>query len=185
MHGTYLIEVAHKPGITDPLAAEVLDDLKHAGLPAGQAGARGTFKLATSKLYRLIGRLSPQERARVGGELLSDPVVEEAHEGGWKPATLQARPRRTSGGPKEKPGNRKAPKAKSVVVDIWFKPGVTDSVGESVLKGLRDMNLEEIQDVRTGMRYRFIGLKDPKVAEKLALAVLINPLIHDRTTHVD
>ena len=71
------------------------------------------------------------------------------------------------------------------MVDIWFKPGVTDSVGESVLKGLRDMNLEEIQDVRTGMRYRFIGLKDPKVAEKLALAVLINPLIHDRTTHVD
>ena len=72
-----------------------------------------------------------------------------------------------------------------MVVDVWYKQGVTDAVGESVMKGLRDLNLEEIQDVRTGMRYRFIGLKDPQVAEKLALAVLINPLIHDRFTHVD
>lgn len=164
MHGTYLIEVAHKQGIPDPRASEILEDLKHAGI-------RTPHKIATSKLYRLIGQLSPQERARVGGELLSDPVVEEAHEGGWKP--------------KEIPGKRQVPHAKGVVVDVWYKQGVTDAVGESVLKGLHDMNLEEITDVRTGMRYRFAGLKDPKVAEKLALAVLMNPLIHDRTIHVD
>jgi phosphoribosylformylglycinamidine (FGAM) synthase PurS component len=164
MHGTYLIEVAHKAGVKDPLAAAVLDDLKHAGI-------RAPYKVSTSKLYRLIGQLSPEERRRVGADLLSDPVVEEAHEGGWTP--------------KEIPGKKRVPHAKGVVVDVWYKQGVTDAVGESVLKGLRDMNLEEISDVRTGMRYRFTGLKDPKVAEKLALAVLMNPLIHERSIHVD
>jgi phosphoribosylformylglycinamidine (FGAM) synthase PurS component len=133
-------------------------------------GARTRCTIATSKLYRMIGQLSPEERARVGKELLSDTVIEEAHDGGWKP---------------KDPGSRKAPHANSVVVDVWFKQGVTDAVGESVLKGLRDMQLSEITDVRTGMRYRFIGLKDTKVAEKLALQLLVNPLIHDRIIHAD
>lgn len=158
MHGTYLIEVANKPGMVDSLATAVIDDLKHAGIKA-------PYKVMTSKLYRLIGQLSVEERAKVGAELLSDPVVEVAHEGGWKP--------------------KKSSSAKSVVVDVWFKQGVTDAVGESVLKGLRDMNLDEISDVRTGMRYRFVGLKDTKLADKYALAVLMNPLIHERALHVD
>ena len=164
MHGTYLIEVAHKPGVKDPLAAEITEDLQH-------FAGRTSCKVATSKLYRLIGQLSVEERARVGGELLSDPIVEEAYEGGWKP--------------KELASGKKAVHPKSIVVDVWYKQGVTDAVGESVLKGLHDMNLEEIQDVRTGMRYRFFGLKDAQAAEKLALALLINPLIHDRFIHAD
>ena len=164
MHGTYLIEVMLKSGVKDPLATEITEEVKH-------FGARANCKVATSKLYRLIGQLSTEERARVGGELLADPVVEEVHDGGWKPADSDA--------------GKKAPRPKSIVIDVWFKQGVTDAVGESVLKGLHDMNLEEIQDVRTGMRYRFFGLKDVKVAEKLALALLINPLIHDRTIHAD
>jgi phosphoribosylformylglycinamidine (FGAM) synthase PurS component len=166
MHGTYLIEVARKSGIKDPLAAEITEDIKHV---AGRAA--GSCKVTTAKLYRLIGHLSPDERARVKAGLLSDPVVEEAHEGGWAP--------------KETSSGRKLSPAKSVVIDVWFKQGVTDAVGESVLKGLRDMDLEKIEDVRTGMRYRFTGLKDPKTADKLALALLFNPLIQERTLHVD
>ncbi len=168
MHGTYLIEVANKPGRVDTLAHAVLDDLKHAGIKA-------PYKVVTSKLYRLIGQLSQEERARVGEELLSDPVVEEAHEGGWKPKEVLA----------GKTSKKMARPPASVVVDVWFKQGVTDTVGESVLKGLHDMKLEEIADVRTGMRYRFIGLKNPQVADKFAVAVLMNPLIQERNVHVD
>jgi len=165
MHGTYLIEVSHKPGIKDPLAAEITDEARHV---IGKTGCR----VLTSKLYRLIGQLSQEERQRVRQELLADPVVEEAHDGGWKPAE--------PGAVKGKPSP-----ARSMVVDVWYKQGVTDATGESVLKGLHDMNLDEINDVRTGMRYRFYGLKDSKMAEKLALALLLNPLIHDRSIHAD
>jgi phosphoribosylformylglycinamidine (FGAM) synthase PurS component len=164
MHGTYLIEVANKRGVKDTLAAEITEELKNLG-----AKLRGG--IATSKLYRLIGELTAEQRARIGSELLSDAVTEEAHDGGWKP--------------KETVGNRKSSTAKNVIVDVWYKQGVTDAVGESVLKGLRDMDLNKIEDVRTGIRYRFVGLKDRKVAEKLALQLLLNPLIHDRIIHVD
>src|SRR5258708_31219780 len=170
MHGTFLIEVTHKSGGKDPLAAEITEDLKHLGV-------RTSCKVATSKLYRMIGQLSSEERARVGKELLSDPIVEEAHDGGWKPKDPLSGVATATG--------RKLSGTQSVVVDVWYKQGVTDAVGESVLKGLHDMNLEEIQDVRTGMRYRFIGLKDRKVADKFALAVLMNPLIHERIIHAD
>jgi phosphoribosylformylglycinamidine (FGAM) synthase PurS component len=166
MHGTYLIEVTSKRGVKDTTAAEVQSQFRHLGI-------RAHCKVATSKLYRLIGQMSTEQRARVGRDLLADPIIEEAHDGGWKPKEPLT-------------GNaRKLPQAKSVVVDVWYKQGVTDAVGESVLKGLRDMNLDEISDVRTGMRYRFLGLKDKRVAEKLALAALMNPLIHDRIIHAD
>ena len=165
VHGTYLIEVAHKPGVKDPLAQEITSDLRHF------AGKSASCNVETSRLYRLIGQLTPAERARVGQDLLADPVVEEAHEGGWKPKDL--------------PAGKKVERPKSITIDVWYKQGVTDAIGESVLKGLHDMELDEITDVRTGMRYRFFGLKDAKVAEKLAMALLINPLIHERFIHVD
>src|SRR5436190_18433707 len=102
MHGTYLIEVTHKPGIKDPLAAQITDDLEH-------LGGRVNCKVATSKLYRLIGQLSADERARVGRDLLADPVVEEVREGRWTPDAAQ-------GG--------KPSKANRVVVAVWYKQGV-------------------------------------------------------------
>ena len=172
MHGTYLIEVAHKPGIQDPLAEGIADDLKQVGAPAYRTGRRGILKVSTSKLYRLVGKLTAEERVRIGKDLLSDPVTEEFRDG-------------TNPSPLSRRGDSQGEGLKAVVVDVWYKQGVTDAVGETVLKGLQDMNLSEIQDVRTGMRYRFFGLKEPKVAEKLALAVLINPLIHDRIIHAD
>src|SRR3954468_17817717 len=111
MHGTYLIEVMPKRGVKDTLAEEITGDLKHLGIHAH-------CKVATSKLYRLIGQLSAEERSRVGRDLLSDPIIEEAHDGGWKPKEpLTA-------------AARKLPQAKSVVVDVGYKQGVTDAVGE-------------------------------------------------------
>jgi phosphoribosylformylglycinamidine (FGAM) synthase PurS component len=169
MHGTYLIEVAHKKGVKDPLAAEVAEDLK-------QFAGRARCAVATSKLYRLIGNLTAEQRARIGSELLSDPVIEEFHDGS-NPSPPPS--------PLLKGRGSKGEGLKTVTLDVWYKSGVTDAVGESVLKGLRDLNLNEIEDVRTGMRYRFIGLHDAKTADKLALAALINPLIHDHNIHAD
>ena len=153
MNNTCLIEVAHKPGIKDPLADEISEGFKHLGV-------RRHGKVSTSKLYRLMGPLTPEERLRLGAELLSDPIVEEFYEEEGLPV-----------------------KTKSVVVDVWYKPGVTDVVGESVLKALRDMDLGGVQEVRTGMRYRFWDARDSKTVKRLVQAVLIKPLIHDCFIH--
>jgi len=154
---SYVIEVIPKRGVKDTLALDVAGSLKHLHIHSSP-------RVTTAKLYRLNGDLSPDDRQRIGRELLSDPVVEEAHE------DSPAAPKKA---------------AKSVIVDVWFKPGVTDVVGESVLKGLRDMQMNQVNDVRTGTRYRFWGLKHLKTADKLALALLMNPLIHERSIYAD
>jgi phosphoribosylformylglycinamidine (FGAM) synthase PurS component len=140
----------------------VEEDLHH-------IGARSVDHVSTSQLYRLVGELASGERLRVGRELLCDPVVQEFHDGGFK--TFASRESSRMGG------------SKSAVVDVWYKAGVTDVVGESVLKGLRDLHVSGITEVRTGTRYRFWGLKDSAAVERLALALLVNPLIQDHVIH--
>lgn len=116
--------------------------------------------VATAQLYRLVGELTAGERLRIAQDLLCDPVLQEFHDGG-----------RDTGG-------------HSLVIDVWFKSGVTDVVGESVLKGLHDLGVDGLTEVRTGTRYRFSGRLDAKGGQKLALGLLANPLIHDRFIHV-
>ena len=152
MHGTYLIEVAYKEGITDPLARSVQHDVSHWGL-------RGLKKVATGQLYRLVGDLSSVERGRIAKDLLCDPVIQEFHDGGRDTAP------------------------KSVTVDVWYKSGVTDVVADSVMRGLHDLGITGITQVRTGQRFRFMGITDAKKAEQAATALLMNPLVQDRTVH--
>ncbi len=153
MHGTYLIEVAYKEGIADPLARSVQQDVAHWGL-------KGLKKVATGQLYRLVGELSTADRHRIASDLLCDPVIQEFHDGG----------RDTS--------------PKSVTIDVWYKQGVTDVVADSVMRGLQDLGIQSISQVRTGQRFRFLGVTDAKKAEQAAAALLMNPLVQDRMVHV-
>ena len=112
----------------------------------------------SAQLYRLEGALSSSDRERITRDLLCDPIIQECQ--------------------------TKLPD-KSMVVDVWYKPGVTDVIGDSVLKGIRDLDIQTVQGVRTGMRYAFEGVTRKEVAEKIALALLINPLVHESTIHAD
>lgn len=152
MKGTFLIEVAYKEGITDPLARSVQHDTAHWGL-------KGVKKVATGQLYRLIGDISGADRNRIAKDLLCDPVIQEFHDGG----------RDTS--------------PKSVTIDVWYKSGVTDVVADSVMRGLHDLGIQGITEVRTGQRFRFMGTTDAKKTEQAATALLMNPLVQDRTVH--
>jgi phosphoribosylformylglycinamidine (FGAM) synthase PurS component len=112
----------------------------------------------SAQLYRIEGDISRRDADRIASDLLCDPILQECQE-------------------------HMAPK--SLVVDIWYKAGVTDVVGDSVLKGIRDLNIQGVQQVRTGMRYAFEGVTKREVAEKIALALLVNPLVHESTIHAD
>ena len=114
----------------------------------------------SAQLFRLEGEISSRDRDRIAQDLLCDPIIQECQE-------------------------HMAPK--SLVVDVWFKAGVTDVVGDSVLKGIRDLDIQGVEKVRTGMRYAFEGVTKREVAEKIALApLLINPLdFTESTIHAD
>lgn len=155
MASSYLIEVTHKAGVVDPVGKGLAHDITQLGL--------GRVKgVASAQLYRLEGALSGLERKRIAEDLLSDPIVQEY---------------------RQEPESRGAPQSGAVVIDIWYKAGVTDAVGESVLKGIRDLDIQGVTAVRTGMRYSLQGITRAEVAEKIALALLVNPLVHDLVTH--
>jgi phosphoribosylformylglycinamidine (FGAM) synthase PurS component len=118
-------------------------------------------KVASAQLYKVSGTLSADDRSRIASDLLCDPILNENRE------------------------ERATDRDKSMVVDVWYKAGVTDVVGESVRKGIEDMDIHGVKEVRTGMRYHLQGVRKRDTAEKIALSLLVNPLVHDLTIHAD
>ncbi len=165
MHGTYIIEVGYKKGLTDPLGHGLVDDIRH-------LGAAGVQQVTASQLYRLIGDLSVEDRNRIAQDLLCDPVVQDFRDGIEAQAPSAA-------------GSKSKTKSKQAVIDVWYKSGVTDVVGESVLKGIQDLHVSGISEVRTGHRYRIQGIGQAEPAKKIAWSLLANPLVHDTFIHVD
>jgi len=139
--------------------AGVMDPVGH-GLKKDieDLGLARVKNVLSAQLYRLEGDVSRGDSDRIAKELLCDPIIQECQD--------HLMP-------------------KSMVVDIWFKAGVTDVVGDSVLKGIRDLDIQGVQQVRTGMRYAFEGVTKRETAEKIALALLVNPLVHEATVHAD
>jgi len=137
----------------------ILDPVGH-GLKKDidELGLASVKAVRSAQLYRLEGEVSNGDRERIEKDLLCDPIIQqcEAHSVG-----------------------------KSMVVDIWYKPGVTDVVGDSVRKGIHDLGIETVQEVRTGMRYHFDGVTKRDVAEKIALTLLVNPLVHESSISPD
>jgi phosphoribosylformylglycinamidine (FGAM) synthase PurS component len=159
MKGTHLIEIAYKPRVTDPVGKNLAKDIVELRL--------GKIKdVRTGQLYRLVGELQPEQWETIARNLLCDPVVQDYSKGH---VAITARSKHSAPAP--------------VVVDVWYKAGVTDVVGESVLKGIKDLAVASVSEVRTGTRYRFTGISTKEAAQKLALALLANPLVHDYVIH--
>ena len=62
-------------------------------------------------------------------------------------------------------------------IEVWLKPGVTDAVGDSVLKGLHDMGVPDVQTAQTGQKYRIHGDLDQPKLEMIAQQLLANDVI--------
>jgi phosphoribosylformylglycinamidine synthase len=65
------------------------------------------------------------------------------------------------------------------VIEVDLKPGVTDFVGESVMKGLGAIGVEGVETVKTGITYLVKGSVNKEEVEYLCLKCIVNPLIHD------
>ena len=126
-------------------------------LPSLATIADAPLYLHTAQLYHLTGSLSPQDVERLSQELLTDPVIQEAHLSTYADTAH--------------------------TVDVFFHPGVTDTLAESVLEGARMLGMTGIAHVATGRRY----LLDERLSEAevrtLADALLYNPVIQHYELH--
>ena len=152
--GRYIVEVSLKPDFTDTegLSAQWL--LHCAGLPARA--------VRVGRLYDLRGPLNLGHVHVAVRELLCDCVTQEfriCH------STCPA------------PHNGCLWR-----VEVWLKPTVTDTVGESVREALRDLGMPEVA-VRCGMSYHITGKYGRNQLDKAVARSLANPIVHRFSLH--
>jgi len=152
----FVVEIAPKYGMSDPAGTALL-----AHLPS--IGVQGVHEIRVSALYEIAGPLTANQVTQLSRELLSDPITQDYRLGSSTPSAAFLV------GPHWR-------------VEVWLKPTVTDPVGESVCKAIRDMGLPPPDGVRTGAAYRILGRIGKNHVERILASLLANPVIHRSTT---
>lgn len=117
-------------------------------------GIRNVDRLEVGTIYRLEGPAKPAELDRIARELFADSITQVHHRG------RRRRPAGTS------------------EVEVFYKEGVTDTVGETALKGIRDLGIRSVKKVTTGHRYFLSGRGLDRVeTELIARHLLANEVI--------
>lgn len=160
---TFIIELHPRKAAYDPLAKSVRSELIEAGENPEQAA------VSTQRLFRIEGPLSAEQAEKVANTLLVDPIVETIKVNDLSPQSGK---------------NGKKPKAAKSgtgawVLDVWPKTGVTDPVGETIEKGLRDLGIHGEFHAHSAIRYVFPKIKNADVLKKLAKQVLANEMVND------
>lgn len=116
-------------------------------------------RIECQDLYFVEGQLSQDELQRLALALLTDPVTQSAR---WE----------------ELPAS--APEAGPVMVDVAFRPGVTDPVAGEIVRAAHELGFAGVQRAATGFRYLVEGA-DRATAERLARRLLANAVIQRYT----
>ncbi|MDE0314591.1 MAG: phosphoribosylformylglycinamidine synthase subunit PurS [Candidatus Poribacteria bacterium] len=116
-------------------------------------GISGVDSVKTATVYWIEGSLNSHTIERIGTELLADPITQLF----------------TSNADNEK--------IKDWTVEVQFKPGVTDAVGDSTVKGIRDLGIEGVETVRTGQKFWLSGTLSAEIIESIAQRLLMNDVI--------
>ncbi|MFD3166581.1 phosphoribosylformylglycinamidine synthase subunit PurL [Herpetosiphon sp. NSE202] len=109
------------------------------------------------RLYLLAGDLSSEDVQRLTLELLHDPV---AHTATWQALDAELA----------------APKA-GALVEIAFRPGVTDNEAETILVGARHIGINGLKQAKTLRRVYVSDVQDEAVLRQYAGEHLLNDLI--------
>ncbi len=120
-------------------------------------GISDVDSVRTATIYWIEGSLDTQSIDRIGAELLADPITQA-----YTFATQNDA-------------------AKGWTLEVQFKPGVTDAVGDSTVKGINDLGITGVTAVRTGHKYWLAGDLNAGVIETIAQRLLMNDVIQTFT----
>jgi phosphoribosylformylglycinamidine synthase subunit PurSL len=162
----YFIEVRAVSSQHDMHARKLARDILH--LPEHQlpslsaiTTSQSPLTLRTAQLYQITGNLNSSQIDQLTRQLLVDPVVQEARIFRAASAAHTAH-----------------------VVDVFFHPGVTDTLAESVITGARMLGIIDIEHVETGRRYLLDSRLNAGEARLVAESLLYNPVIQQYTLQV-
>ena len=116
-------------------------------------GINGIDSVRTATVYWIEGSLDAETIDCIGTELLADPIT-QAYTFGTENDTEV-----------------------DWTLEVQFKPGVTDAVGDSTVKGIKDLGIAGVTTVRTGHKYWFTGALNAEVLKTIAQWLLMNEVI--------
>lgn len=116
-------------------------------------GINGIDAVRTATVYWIEGSLDAETIDRIGAELLANPIT-QTYTFGTQNKT-----------------------DKDWTLEVQFKPGVTDAIGDSAVKGITDLDITGVTTVRTGHKYWFTGTLTAEVLETIAQRLLMNEVI--------
>ena len=145
--------VRTKPGCPDPAGIRAARTLSDFGVASPTTVRHGRVYLAEFPHCEDQSVLA----RRVADELLTDAVSEDCQTGDHDHAFAE---------PED-----------ALVIEVYFKPGVMDTVALSTAQALRDLGIET-DSVRTGVRYEIVPQPDDRDIPKIC-RLLANECIHD------
>ncbi len=125
---------------------------------ASTLGLSGIRRCRVRNLYFLSDPLSAESLQRLCASLLVDPVTERAE---WWGESQEERP---------------APDAGIQVVEVTYRPGVTDLAARELERGIAELGLPHMRAV-TGMRYELEGELSQEALRRLARLALCNETV--------
>jgi phosphoribosylformylglycinamidine (FGAM) synthase PurS component len=159
---TWRIEVRRKDNTEgDNLKGDMLD-----------LGVR-VDRCEVARVYYLVGQSrdlpSRQNAMRIAEELLSDKV--------WEGFTINERRQSTDDSPRTKDAEPRAEGSDCHTVEVAYNPGVTDPVTESALKGIGDMGITDVAEVKTATEYLIWGSLPQAELDLICAKLLVNPTV--------
>ncbi len=116
-------------------------------------GLTGVTSVRTATVYWIEGDLDAHSIQRIATELLADPITQDYT---YESDNLQSQ---------------------DWTIEVQFKPGVTDAVGDSTVKGINDIGITGVGTVRTGNKYWLSGNLNPETIETISKQLLMNDVI--------
>jgi phosphoribosylformylglycinamidine synthase PurS subunit len=145
------IEVGYKPTATDAMGEGIKKDIEDLGIS-------GVDYVKTLQLYMIDGDLSEPDVKSICENLLTDRITQDFE---YKGSLV----REDDSG--------------AWLVEVTYKPGVTDPVGDSTFKGIKDLGISGVSSARTGRKYIVKGSLTESDIELICKRLLANDVIQN------
>ncbi|MFC1484895.1 phosphoribosylformylglycinamidine synthase subunit PurS [bacterium] len=146
-----LLEVFYKKDQWDVVAKALKHDIK-------TAGYLDEFVMRTANLYKFEGDLTNSELEKISQDFLADPIIQS-----YKINSVDSDFRYEN----------------FYIIDIWLKNGVTDTVGQTVQRGIKTLNINKDVVVKTGHRYLISNELSRDKVETIVSTLLTNSIIQE------
>lgn len=124
-----------------------------------ELGINGLTQAKDLQIYQVEGNLNHKDLVRLCKGLLVDPITQTF--------SLNKSAKFTD------------IKTPYFSVEVWFKKGVTDPVGDSVVKAANDMGIKGVKTVKSGQKYLLKGNVKENLINILCQRLLANVVVQE------